>query len=268
MKKLALILLAALLSLSLFSCVAEEEGTSNINDYVAPNYTHKLTDQQGGGTITFTEGHADSAIIASYTGKSTPHAIEIPDTISESKRDVTGIGDEAFYQLTTIKSIKLPDSVTFIGKYAFAGCTALEEIVIPASVTYIDEGAFHGCTALKKVTFAGTDITSIGKFAFHDCTALTEITLPDGLESIGDFAFGNCAALTAFAAPSTLKTIGELAFYGCSGLNADGAVVLSSSIEKIGDFAFSGVNKNYISAPAGSYAAEYVSKMAEPETED
>ncbi len=267
MKKIIALLLTLLLSISLFACVAEEEGDSSIDDYAAPNYTHRLTAEQGGGTLTFTDGHAESAIISDYTGPSQLHSVTVPAQISEANRDVTGIGEKAFYQTPTIKTVVLPETVTFIGELAFAGCTALETIVIPASVTYIDQYAFYGCTALKSVVFLGQELESIGDFAFLECTALETIVLPEGLESIGNWSFGNCKAIKTLAIPSTVKTIGTLTFSGCEGLDAPGALTLSASITDIGEFAFAGINKNNITAPAGSYAADYVAKMAEEDAE-
>lgn len=267
MKKITALLLVLLLSFSLFACVAEEEDGSSIDDYAAPNYTHRLTAEQGGGTLTFTDGHAESAVISDYTGPSKLHTVTVPAQISEANRDVTGIGEKAFYQTPTIKEVILPDTVTFIGELAFAGCTALERIEIPASVTYIDKFAFYGCTALKTIVFKGQEIEFISDFAFLECTALDTITLPEGLEEIGNWAFGNCKSIKAITTPSTLKKIGTLTFHGCEGLDVPGALTLSASITEIGEFAFSGINKNNIVAPEGSFAAEYVAKMAEDETE-
>ena len=136
-------------------------------------------------------------------------------------------------------------------------------IVIPASVTYIGKGAFNGCTSLKSVVFLGDEVKSIGDYAFNDCTSLETITINSGLETLGVQAFRDCTALKSFTSPATLKTIGDMAFYGCTGLNTNGALKLSASIEKIGEFAFGGIDKNLISAPADSYAAEYVSAMRE-----
>ena len=264
MKKITILLLAALLALSLCACVADEEDPNHIDDYSAPDYTHSIST----GTVTFEEGHAESAVIVGYTGLSTPHKVVIPPEIAD--RDVTGIGKEAFYQLSTVSEIELPDTVTFIGEFAFAGCTSLTTITIPESVTYIDAYAFAGCTALETVIFKGKSVESIGDFAFLNCTALDTIKLPEGVKSIGKQTFGKCAALTSFKTPSTLESIDNLAFYGCDGLNAEGALQLSASIKEIGEFAFSGISKKYIVAPADSYAADYVSKMTEdeePETE-
>jgi hypothetical protein len=266
MKKLTSVLLCILLSLSLFACVAAEEEPDNINDYAAGANTHKLSEGEGGGTLTFEDGHAESAVIVGYTGKSIPHKVIIPSVITDAKRDVSGIGDEAFYQLSTIKEIVLPDTVTFIGKFAFAGCTALESIVIPESVEYIDENAFYGCTSLKSVTFKGKSVRSIGDFAFLGCTALETIVLPEGLLEIGNYTFGNCSALKNVKTPSTLESIGTLTFHGCEALNAEGGLTLSASIKKIGEFAFNGIGKENIVAPEGSYAAEYVNKMTDSET--
>ena len=273
MKKIIALALTALLALSLFACVAEEEDGSSIDDYASPNYTHRLTAEQGGGTLTFTDGHAESAVISDYTGPSKLHTVVIPEKISEADREVSAIGPRAFYQTPTIKEVILPDTVTSIGEMAFAGCTALEKIVIPASVTTIDDYAVYGCTSLKSIVFEGKEIKTLGDFAFLECSALAEIELPEGLESIGKQAFGKCKSITKLTTPSTLKTIGELAFYGCEGLNADGALTLSASIEHIGEGAFGSpavvndyhfqMNKHFIKAPEGSYAAKYVANLPE-----
>ena len=43
--------------------------------------------------------------------------------------------------------------VTSIGERAFDECTSLKSITIPASITSIGEDAFKGCTSLESVTF-------------------------------------------------------------------------------------------------------------------
>ncbi len=273
MKKFALIMLSALLALSLFACNADE-GEDSLDDYVAPDYTYTMTDDNNNiiGTLTFEDGLAETAVITAYAGASTVHDVTIPTVIND--REVSGIGENAFYQLSNIRTVNMPDTVTYIGSFAFAGCTALEEIVIPASVTHIDALAFYGCTALTKVTFAGKELTDIGDFAFLDCSALCEITLPSGLEAIGDQAFGKCESLTSMKLPSSVNWIGSLAFSDCTGLNADGALDLSALTapknegeDWIQEFAFKGINKNYIKTAPDSYAENYVSEMADIEEE-
>ena len=257
MKKIIVILLVAVFAISLCACKAKEDSSDSIEQYVAPDFSEKIDT----GTLEFEEGHAETAVISKYSGLATTHDVVIPQVIAE--REVSGIGKGAFYQLSAVKSVDIPDTVTFIGEFAFSGCTALETIVIPASVTYIDAYAFQGCTALKTVIFEGNVLESIGDFAFLGCTSLETIVLPEGLKSIGDWTFGKCAKITSIKTPSTLEEIGTLTFFGCDGLDALGALELSASITEIGEYAFAGINKHFITVPAGSYAAQYVADMAE-----
>ena len=256
MKKLAMIILAALLVAAFAGCTASDANDlTSINDYIAPSYTQKIPT----GTLTFADGVGETAIITDYVGLYTAHTVEVPAEIGG--RAVVSIGKEAFYYCTAATSITLPETVTKIDDWAFAGCTGLESITIPASVTSIGKGAFNGCTSLKTVVFEGNALVSIGDYAFNDCSALNDLTLPEGLVSIGTEAFRDCEALASIKAPSTLETLGDMVFYGCTALNAEGAVALSASITEIGEFAFTDINKLYITAPEGSYAAEYVAAM-------
>ena len=275
MKRFALILVSALLALSLVACASanggEEESSASVSDYMQASHEHKIysePDENGNttliGTLTFEDGKGDTAIISDYIGTYDLHSIEIPAKVGtkDAERIVIGIGKEAFYYCTSLTAVVIPEGVTYIGDYAFAGCTGLTSVIIPASVETIGKGAFTGCSALTEVLIAdGSALTSIGDYAFNDCSALTDIALPEGLVSIGKEAFRDCSALASVNTPSTLKTIGDMAFYNCEGLNAPAALTLTAGIEEIGEYAFAGINKNYISAPEGSYAAQYVANM-------
>ena len=267
MKKLAVILVAVLLAATLVSCAGGSLSSGDsINDYVAPSNDQKITT----GTLTFKENAGETAIITKYVGLYTSHTVKVPSTVGEdeAKRTVVSIGEAAFYYCTAATEVVLPETLTDIDDWAFAGCTNLEKIVIPASVTRIGKGAFNGCTSLKSIVFEGTELVSIEDYAFQGCEALETIVLPTGLKTIGNQAFRGCKAITSLTMPETLETIGNLAFKDCSGLNADGALVLTESIKEIGEFAFTSINKLYIVAPEGSYAAEYVEKMKDFEEEE
>ena len=108
---------------------------------------------------------------------------------------VTSIGDNAFYDCTSLTSVTIPNSVTSIGDDAFRGCSSLTSVTISDSVTSIGERAFSECTSLTSVTIPDS-VTSIGEQAFYYCRSLTSVTIPDSVTSIGDGAFASCTSLT------------------------------------------------------------------------
>ena len=79
--------------------------------------------------------------------------------------DVTAIGDRAFYDCGSLKSVTLPAGLTEIGEKAFYGCGALTSVTVPEGVTRIGEEAFYGCDALKRAALPAS-LTEIGDFAF------------------------------------------------------------------------------------------------------
>ncbi len=221
-------------------------------------------------------------VITAYTGSDS--VVEVPSTYSINENleaiegddyTITGIGDNAFQNCTTLTSVKLPASVTSIGDFAFMyctrltniqipssvtrigyrvfwDCTSLTSIEIPAGVTSIDYYAFENCTALEMVTFAeGSQLATIGQGAFEDCTSLTSIEIPATVTSIGDMVFSGCSKLSSvtFAADSQLTTIGQYVFRDCTSLTS---IVLPASITSLGYSAFSGCSNIEISFVSGS----------------
>lgn len=150
---------------------------------------------------------------------------------------VTSIGDFAFEDCKSLKSISIPDSVTSIGDGAFEGCRNLTIINIPDSVTHVGESAFSGCKALvnrngfviirnvlynyegkaKSITIPD-NVTSIWDCAFSECSSLTNISIPDSVTSIGDNAFSECESLTSISVPDSVTSIEAPAFTECENL--------------------------------------------------
>ena len=158
----------------------------------------------------------------------------IPHTIKGVT--VTSIGDQAFYNCTSLTSVTIPDSVTSIGDRAFRCCISLTSVTIPDSVTSIGEEAFYGCWDLTRLTIPGS-VTSIDKDAFCFCSSLTSVTIPDSVTSIGDSAFYGCESLTSVTIPDSVTSIGSCAFYGCASLTS---VTIPDSVTSIGGSAFYG----------------------------
>lgn len=77
---------------------------------------------------------------------------------------------------SSLKSIKISNSVTTIGDYAFSGCWRLESIDIPNSVTTIGDRAFYACSSLQSIDIPNS-VTIIGDGTFWGCSSLKSIHL-------------------------------------------------------------------------------------------
>ena len=138
------------------------------------------------------------------------------------------------YQLTSLNTIVIPNSVTSIGTNAFSFCSGLKTVTIPNSVTSIGTNAFSFCHGLKTVTIPNS-VTDIGDEAFYYCTGLTEVTIPNSVTSIGSGTFEDCSGLKTVTIPNSVTDIGDEAFYYCTGLKT---VTIGNSVKSIGDKAF------------------------------
>lgn len=76
-------------------------------------------------------------------------------------RKVKEIRYEAFYDCTSLTSIKLLSSVESIRSWAFTYCSSLKSIKIPNSVKIIGTYAFAHCKSLKEVIFEKRTIDEV-----------------------------------------------------------------------------------------------------------
>lgn len=111
----------------------------------------------------------EDSTLTAYVGNDT--FVSIPDGITE-------IGEGAFADNKTLKSVEIPIGIEEIAYNAFGGCTALENVSIPDSVVKVGPGAFKGCTSLKLVEI-GKSVSSWGSGVFNDCTQLSKLILDD-----------------------------------------------------------------------------------------
>ena len=78
-------------------------------------------------------------------------------TVLNIPNGITGIGDYAFINCSSLTEIDIPDGVTSIGGLTFSWCSSLTEITIPESVTSIGNSAFSACRNLTDVYYGGTE---------------------------------------------------------------------------------------------------------------
>ena len=118
-----------------------------------------------------------------------------------------------------ITDLVIPNSVTSIGDYAFSDCYSLKSIEIPNIVTSIGYTAFQNCTGLTSVTI-GNSVTSIGNYAFSYCIGLTSVTIGNSVTRIGDRAFWGCISLISVTIGNSNISIGDYTFYNCNSLTS------------------------------------------------
>ena len=150
------------------------------------------------------------------------------------QNSVKNIGSFAFCDCINLTSITIPESVTKIGHMAFQNCSKLTAITIPDGVRSIAQNTFNGCANLTSVTIP-EGVTSIGSSAFKDCSRLTSINIPEEVNSIGNFAFYGCTSLTSLTIPVHVTKIESCTFEGCTSL---ASIILPDGVTSIGTHAF------------------------------
>ena len=134
------------------------------------------------------------------------------ETITRIHESIKIIRRNAFRGCIYLVSIEMHDGVAIIEEQAFYECTSLREIKLPGT-RIIGDGAFAGCRALESVEF-GDKLETIGAFTFAGCRSLRSIKIPK-VRNIEEGAFGGCEQLTTAKFAKDLETMGGYAFNGC-----------------------------------------------------
>ena len=129
-------------------------------------------------------------------------------------KELTTIGENAFYLSTTLTSIIIPNGVITIENSAFDSCYSLTDVTMPNRLTTICDDAFKLCSSLANITIPN-NVTLIGEFAFSNCTGLASFIIPNSVAEIGAYAFNNCSSLSDIIIPESVRFIGDCAFSSC-----------------------------------------------------
>ena len=125
-------------------------------DSYTGNYTLHCSDDVPGASegLVFTS-YGNGTCYVSSIGSCTDTEVIIPE-FSPRGDKVTGIGDWAFFDCSSLTSVTVPDSVTSISDAAFYGCSSLTSVTIPNSMTSFGLWALENCTALRDIYYSGT----------------------------------------------------------------------------------------------------------------
>ncbi len=159
----------------------------------------------------------------------------IPESLGGKK--VTVIGDGAFFALTELTSVTIPEGVESIGIYAFSDCTLLESVNIPASVWRIAPYAFEGTPFFASLTDEFVTVGD-GVLIAYNGNSRTPV-LPDSVRHLGG-AFTGKDNIYSVTLGQGVLSVSEMALSFCTNL-AD--INFGKSLVYIGDQAFAGSEK-------------------------
>ncbi|MGP8200734.1 MAG: leucine-rich repeat protein [Limisphaerales bacterium] len=113
---------------------------------------------------------------------------------------VTTIGNDAFYDCTSLTSVTIGDSVTLMGEFAFGACPNLANVVIANGVTTIGPDSFYDCTNLTSIIIPAS-VTSIQEYAFYECSNLFSVYFQGNAPSPDTTVFVNDNSTTVYYLP-------------------------------------------------------------------
>ncbi len=272
MKKLIAILLALVMTLSLFACSDTDKDEKPDNNNETPN-----TDENGGennendgselpgeedgnedieNEVVENPASPESYGLGSYIATVTlskvvyqifdggavvfdstcpKDVIEIPEKIEYatlSDGSIIAIPEEDCDDCGDLIVGEKKTATVKVVGYAAFYKTEASEIKLPETITSIETNAFRNASSLTKVNFP-TSLEKIGDKAFA-FTAFTSVNIESEIE-YGSYVYYACDALTGATTDSTLKTLPAGVFACCENLSE---VTLANTITEIADEAF------------------------------
>lgn len=122
-------------------------------------------------------------------------------------------------------------SVIGIGEHAFENCDSLRSITIPSSITTIKYYAFHNCNNLSAIhipdiaawctnNFKDSNPLALAHNLYLNDELITDLVIPEGVTSISEKAFYDCDNITSVIIPGSVTCIGKDAFRYCNKLKS------------------------------------------------
>lgn len=141
------------------------------------------------------------------------HGMDLSDVRAENdSMPAKALGHMSFR--SSLKYLRLPQTLTVIGPMALRWCTSLEHVDLPVSLKRIGYQAFEICTSLRHILLPESlEVVSSQAFA---TTGLESVVLPGGVKCLGDEVFAACVNMKEAIIPEKIEdTMGWGTFRGC-----------------------------------------------------
>ncbi len=131
------------------------------------------------------------------------------------------------YNLDSLTSVTIPNSIISIGNSAFRSCNSLTTLNFNAincsNFTYNTSSShnsqyppFYNCP-ISTINI-GDSVQRIPNYFAYNLHSLTSVTIPNSVTSIGKYAFYDCSGLASVTIPNSVTSIRNSAFRSCSSL--------------------------------------------------
>lgn len=166
---------------------------NNLGDYLT-EIADAIREKKGTTEAINAQDFADE--IASIEGggdTSIEDSIVTREVTSYTNERVTSIGNQAFMNAASLKSISFPNAKS-AGLSSFNACTSLTDVDLPL-LESVNTQTFYGCNALVRLNLPKLKTASVQ--SVRNCAKLAIVDLGNAT-SISALSFDNCAALECF----------------------------------------------------------------------
>ncbi|MBQ9516547.1 MAG: leucine-rich repeat protein [Eubacterium sp.] len=206
MKKIVSLSLSVILALTAmfsvgFSALADGSGNCGTN---GDNVTWTLS----GSTLTINKGSSGEARMADFVngGATRPGWYDSRTSITKIviEEGVVNIGAYAFDGCSNLTEIDF-GTIDTIGNHAFHDCTSLKSVSLPSTFNWMYSAVFDGCTALESAYLGERWWTegTVPDYFFNNCTSLRVIRMGSKFTGFNTGALNNCTSLKVIITDNT-----------------------------------------------------------------
>ena len=142
---------------------------------------------------------------------------------------------ESEYYSNKLETIKIPSEVVYmnrtrkvtrIGKNAFWHVTCLNKVILPETIKAIDDYAFYECDQLEELTLPNS-LETIGNKVFSHCH-IKSLFIGENMKSMGELGYGASLVVdTIFV--KDLKSFLNIDYYNINFFNGENTLMYNSS---------------------------------------